>query len=70
MKKISARVARKLYETNQTFVMTPGNFRPDSWAACIISGEGYNEEGFDILCRDFRRYNSIISERISFWSVA
>lgn len=70
MKKISTRTARKLYETNKPFIMTPGNFKPDSWAAHTISSEGYNEESFDVLCRDFRRYNSIISKHISFWCVA
>lgn len=70
MKKITAKQARKLYENYIPFIMVPGNYRPDSWAACPISSKGYEEKDFDTLCNEFHYYNDIISKRISFYTAA
>lgn len=67
MKKITRRKARKLYETNRPFVMVPGDYRPDSWAACLIDSRGHEDQDFDSLCNEFFYYNNEISKCISFW---
>lgn len=69
-KKITRRVARKLYESAKPFIITPGDFRPDSWAACPIDGHDNSTDSFDSLCNAFKYYNASISSRMTFWAVA
>lgn len=70
MKKITRQEARKRYLNHEPFIMVPGNYRPDSWAACLIdaSDDYYETNSFDSLCNAFLYYNGEISKRISFYA--
>lgn len=68
-KKINKRLARKLYENFKPFIMVPGDFRLDSWAACFISSSDHVDDSFDTLYNSFCYYNGSISKKVSFWVV-
>lgn len=68
MIKISRKQARERYIHHESFIMVPGNYRPDSWAACQIDGEDCSEErSFENLCDAFVYYNASISRKICFY---
>lgn len=65
MQRITKRTARKLYEEGNPFIMVPHKMRPDSFMACKIGSNDFDqgmEVSFNTLVNSFEYYNCGLAE--------